>query len=231
MALETELQCLLQSFFSQNAFTENNLRALIAQLLFNGARDEVTREVINDTISEVNREISDLDFEIRRTIQQVDGKDIWVLCNTTSDHLTQLATVHTQNEIDYFKVLLNDIFVTNNTRRAETLAVAHMDAIRQAPRANLSKAQAEQALAQFVAEAWLQKSQHGYYSLTVRSLMELQGYLLATYNDNDDDDLETIKSCYGCKEFLTMVRTSLLLLAPCVSGLLTDSFFLGVSMS
>lgn len=204
MTLSVELRCLLQSFFSQNAFTEVNLRALIAELLYEGAREDVTREIILNTIAEVNIGISDLDFEIRRTVQQVDGKDIWVLCNTTSDSLTQLATVHTQNEIAFFKVLLNGMFIKNNTRRAETLAIPNMEALRDATTAGLTKAQAETALRQFVAEAWIQKSKNGFYSLTARSLMELQGYLKDTYNDNDEES-DAIKSCYACKDFLTMV--------------------------
>lgn len=214
MALSVELQCLLQSFFSQNAFTEINLRALIAELLHNGQRDDVTRETINATITTVNEDISNLDFEIRRTIDQSDSTDIWVLCNTTSDPQTQLATVHSQNEIQFFKALLDHIFVKNNTHRTELLAVAHMDAVRCANPSgggsgsiNLSKAQAETALKQFVDEAWLQKSDAGFYTLTARSVMELQGYLRDTYNDDAQDDSESagLKTCFACKEFLTMV--------------------------
>ncbi|CCG84163.1 protein of unknown function [Taphrina deformans PYCC 5710] len=203
MGLSKVLQCLLQTFFAQNALTETNLRAVIAELLHNGDRDEVTRQVIDDTIAEINNDISELDFELRRTVDQTDGRNIWVLCNTTSDHLTQLATSHSQNEIAYFKALLNYIFITNNTRRAETLAVARMDAVREASAVGLSKLSAENALKQFVEESWLQQSAQGYLTLTARTLMELQGYLKETYNENDDD-LEAIKSCYACQEFLTM---------------------------
>lgn len=204
MGLPIELQCLLQSFFSQNALTELNVRAVIAQLRYGGVREDVTGTILNETIAEINADISELDFEIRRTVRQTDGKHIWVLCNTISDQLIQLATVHTSNEIAYFKALLYEMFVTNNTRRAEVLAVASMDAVRQANKVGLSKPQAEMALKQFVAEAWLQKSQHGFYSLTARSLMELQGYLKDTFND---DGMEAIKTCHACKDFITIVST------------------------
>lgn len=210
MGLSIPLQCLLQTFFSQNALTETNLRALIAELSHDGDRAAVTEDVLNGTVATLNADISPLDFELRRTIDQqagAEGQHIWVLCNTTSDALTQLATVHPQNEVAYFKVLLNQIFVTNNTRQRETLAVASMDAVREAGRAGLTKAQAEGCLRQFVAETWLQLSPRGYYSLTARTLMELQGYLRETYNDTDhDEDGEVIKTCHACKEFLTMVR-------------------------
>lgn len=203
MGLSVELQCLLQTFFSQNALHESNLRAVLAELLKLPPSD-ITRQVVNENIDKINQDISDLDFEIRRTIQQADCSDIWVLCNTTSDSLTQLATMHTPHEIAYFKALLNCIFIKNNTKRAEVLAVAKMEAVREANEVNLTKAQAEVALDQFVSETWLQRSQAHYFSLTARSLIELQGYLKDTFNDNEDGTI-ALKSCYACKEFITQV--------------------------
>ena len=40
-------------------------------------------------------------------------------------------------------------------------------------------------LSSLVAEAWLDKSRDGFYSLTPRSLTELWSWLMATYNDPD----------------------------------------------
>lgn len=216
MGLDLPLQCLLQTLFSQNALTENNLRAVIAELVYGGNREEVTREVINETIATINEDLSDLDFEIRRTIEQIECKNIWVLCNTTSDELTQMATHHSAKDIAFFKILLELIFVKNNTRRAEVFAVSKMDAVQHSTGAGLTKAQGEAVLQQFVDESWLQQSSKGFYSPTARTLMELQGYLQETYNDEDEDEegesnnggsaAKVIKSCHACREFLTVVR-------------------------
>ncbi|KAK4099387.1 hypothetical protein N658DRAFT_170273 [Parathielavia hyrcaniae] len=59
-------------------------------------------------------------------------------------------------------------------------------------------------LSSLVAEGWLDKSEHGFYSLTPRSLMELWSWLVATYNDLDaDGDWQRIKFCEACKEIVT----------------------------
>ncbi|KAK3900357.1 Nse1 non-SMC component of SMC5-6 complex-domain-containing protein [Staphylotrichum tortipilum] len=60
-------------------------------------------------------------------------------------------------------------------------------------------------LSSLVAEGWLDKSRDGFYSLTARSLMELWGWLMATYNDADADapEWQRIKFCEACKEIVT----------------------------
>ena len=59
-------------------------------------------------------------------------------------------------------------------------------------------------LSSLVAEGWLDKSREGFYSLTARSLMELWGWLMATYNDPDSgDEWQRIKFCEACKEIVT----------------------------
>ena len=62
-------------------------------------------------------------------------------------------------------------------------------------------------LSSLVAEGWLDKSRDGFYSLSARSLMELQPWLMLTYNDNGDDDdagrWQHIKVCEACKEIVT----------------------------
>ncbi|KAK4134686.1 hypothetical protein BT67DRAFT_361529, partial [Trichocladium antarcticum] len=59
-------------------------------------------------------------------------------------------------------------------------------------------------LSSLVAEGWLEKSRDGFYSLTPRSLMELWGWLVATYNDPDaEGGWQRIKFCEACKEIVT----------------------------
>jgi len=71
--------------------------------------------------------------------------------------------------------------------------------------------QAEKVLKGLVEEGWFEKSRKGFYSLSPRGLMELRGWLIETYNDNGEEDEEEetvpkIKSCFACKEIITVVR-------------------------
>ena len=72
--------------------------------------------------------------------------------------------------------------------------------------AGLTMKEAELSLRAFVSEGWLELSPTGWYSLSPRSIAELQQYLLDTYNVPDEEGVPTdrVKSCHGCKELLTI---------------------------
>jgi hypothetical protein len=76
-------------------------------------------------------------------------------------------------------------------------------------------AQAESLLQTLVAEGWFECSKKKYYSLAPRALMELRGWLIETYNDEQDqeqdeenDDEETarqrVKFCAACRQIVTL---------------------------
>jgi hypothetical protein len=116
------------------------------------------------------------------------------------------------------------MFETNNTQNREVMAVKGMDALRlaKAPRdresavgatqntqgstaTSITQDRAEKLLDQLVEEGRFEKSKAGFYSLSPRQLMELRGWLVETYND-EDEEWQRIKSCEGCKEIVTVVR-------------------------
>lgn len=148
--------------------------------------------------------------------------------NSTSDPITQLATIHTADEISFLKRVLDAMFETYNTPRHEIMAITSMQALRlvKAPAEdrrqtqngsetqgsagqNLTIMQAEKMLKTLVEEGWFEKSR-GFYSLSPRALMELRGWLTETYNDMDGDEGDEervlrIKTCFACKEIITTV--------------------------
>jgi len=63
-------------------------------------------------------------------------------------------------------------------------------------KSNMTKSQAEVVLGSFVARGWLLKSASGRYSLSARTIMELQPYLKSTYEE------ETLE-CTSCMEIVT----------------------------
>lgn len=179
--------------------------------------EDITQEDLDNYVDTLNAHISAFDFEIRYTLHQTSKERIYALVNTTSDALTQMATVHSADEITFVKRVLDAMFETNNTPRAEVMAVTGMQALKlakapgqdsqgrrqsgtqaqgqsQAVNASLTMSQAEKVLENMVAEGWFELSQRGFYSLTPRTLMELRGWLQDTYNvdpeERDEDDEE-----------------------------------------
>lgn len=78
---------------------------------------------------------------------------------------------------------------------------------------SLTMTQAETMLTRLVEEGWFQKSIKGFYSLSPRGLMELRGWLVDTYNDEDDYNGDgqrraagrRIKFCAACRDIITVV--------------------------
>jgi non-structural maintenance of chromosomes element 1 len=164
---------------------------------------------------------------------------VYALVNTTSDPLTQLATTYTVDEIAFVKRLLDAMFETHNTRRAEAMVVSSIQAMQlakatsdgrrestnasanatatastsatnQGAAQSLTMSQAESMLARLVDEGWFEKSGKGFYSLSPRGLMELRGWLVDTYNDEDDEGhrARRIKFCAACKDIITVVSSA-----------------------
>lgn len=165
-----------------------------------------------------NAAISPFDLEIRDTLSQHDRTRIYALVNVSSDSITQLATTHTPDEIAFVKRCLDAMFETNNTYRSEVLAVRsteavrlakapagqtqHVDATQGAQAQSLTMSSAQRMLQAMVDEGWFELSKRDFYTLTPRALMELRGWLVETYNDEED---ERIRNCTACKAIITMV--------------------------
>lgn len=166
---------------------------------------------------------------------------VYALVNTTSDPLTQLATTYTVDEIGFIKRLLDAMFETNNTRISEAMVVSGIQATQLAKASgdanrrefgtqqikggaaqSLSMPQAEAILRQLVDEGWMEKSRKGFYSLSPRGLMELRGWLVATYNDEMDDGqrADKIKFCAACREIITVVSFFLQVFNPDMCSIL-----------
>ncbi|OJJ79826.1 non-structural maintenance of chromosomes element 1 family protein [Aspergillus glaucus CBS 516.65] len=166
---------------------------------------------------------------------QTDGDDtivrperVYALVNTTSDPLTQLATTYTADEIAFVKRLLDAMFETHNTMISEAMVVSGMQAMQLARVSSadagaggsrresmgtqggavqsLTMSQAETVMQQLVDEGWMEKSRKGFYGLSPRGLMELRGWLVATYNDEMDDGrrADKVKFCAACRDIITV---------------------------
>jgi non-structural maintenance of chromosomes element 1 len=228
----------LQAFLCRSTLTLESAKPIVAACSsFDDRRQispqDVTVEDLNDYIAVANRRISPLDLEIRSILHQQTRERIYGLVNTTSDAFTQLATTYTADEMAFVKNLLDKMFEGQNNRgRREAMCVSGIEAIQvgQAPKQRrpvdvednaaaqaagfLGGREVEAMLSKLVQEGWLEKSRAGFYSLSPRALMELRGWLVHTYNDDEEDEdgkkKEQIKFCRACKEIITVVRPGLL---------------------
>ncbi|CAD0090625.1 unnamed protein product [Aureobasidium vineae] len=214
----------LQSFLSRATLTFEQARPIVAAIEKAQAQDgrdiqsaDITEQDVSTYINVTNAAISPFDLEIRDTLSQHDRTRIYALVNVSSDSITQLATTHTPDEIAFVKRCLDAMFETNNTYRSEVLAVRSTEALRlaKAPAAqtqdaegtqgatsqSLTMMQAQRMLQAMVDEGWFEVSKKDFYTLTPRALMELRGWLVETYNDDED---ERIKNCSACKAIITM---------------------------
>lgn len=198
--------------------------------------ESITKDDFEGYVSMAREAVSPLDFDIRSAVHQVSKERVWAFVNTNSDPATQLATTHSPEEVAFIKRLLDAMFETYNTRRMEVMCVTEQQALKVArpPRGGARESngagrngaadeEGEPATQQLtdkglkhsevlallpglVAEGWLEKSRHGFYSLTPRALLELWGWLNASYNDPDADggDWQRIKFCEACKEIVTV---------------------------
>ncbi|KAK2873963.1 hypothetical protein FQN49_001966 [Arthroderma sp. PD_2] len=225
----------LQAFMARSTMTLEEAKPVLAAIFtVSEGREilpgDITQTDLNTYIAATNRAISGFDLEIRSTTHQTKQTRVYALINSTSDPLMQLATTYTADEIAYVKRLLDAMFESNNNSRCEAMVVSSIEAVRlarittsnsrrQSEAASqggtaqpLSMKDAEDMLKRLVAEGWLERSRQSYYSLTPRALMELRGWLVETYNDEDDEednDRDTprndkIKMCFACKEIITV---------------------------
>jgi hypothetical protein len=229
---------LYHSYYSPNGASQLCRQYTNSDLVFAEKREvlpeDVTEADLNSYIAGANTAISPFDFEIRSSLHQTTQTRIYALVNTTSDPLTQLATTYTADEIAFVKRILDAMFETYNTRREEAMVVSSMQAIQLAKPSNnnreslnrreseggatqgsgqgLTMKEAEGMMGRLVEEGWLEKSRKGFYSLSARALMELRAWLVATYNDVDEDEddagrgrIDKVKMCFACKEIVTVV--------------------------
>ncbi|OBZ75530.1 Non-structural maintenance of chromosomes element 1 [Grifola frondosa] len=145
-------------------------------------------------VSNINDVLNPLDLEFAHLLDEISGKELYALVNRKDDDVAQMATDYSPIEIAYFKAVVEQIMLAPN----ESFCVSSLVAMREVNslKSNMTKAQAEIVLGSFVAKGWLMKSKRGRYSLSTRTLLELQPYLRSTYPDE-------ILECTICLEMVT----------------------------
>ncbi|ETN46777.1 uncharacterized protein HMPREF1541_00966 [Cyphellophora europaea CBS 101466] len=241
----------LQALLARNTLTWETAKPLLAVLASiregqNVSSNDITQDDLDAYISKTNMALSPLDMEIRSTLHQLTRERIYALVNTTSDPIMQLATTYSADEIAFVKKMLDAMFdgaanrgknelmclsgiqvvqLAKNTGRRETQGDAT-----QPNQPRLTGHEAEELVRKLEAEGWLEKSESGFYTLSARALMELKGWLVETYNEDEDGQdgirLQKIKFCHACKEIITVGQRCPQSECPCrLHDICTQNFF------
>jgi hypothetical protein len=209
----------LQAFLSQSTLTYASSRPLLAAI-FSASENtdvspnDITQEDFLSYIAAANTSLSPLDLEIRSAFHQVTRERMYCLVNVEGgDEGIKLATGLGVEEVGFVKRVIDGMF-EGNTRRREGYCIAGMDAVRLAKGGSgtggLSMRDAESCLAGLVEGGWLERSERGFYSLSVRALLELRGWLVDTYNDPEEEGdgeeggQQKVRFCGACKEIITV---------------------------
>ncbi|KAG7092331.1 hypothetical protein E1B28_008692 [Marasmius oreades] len=155
-----------------------------------------TEESWDTFLKNVNNTINDLDLEFKGIQDELTGKRLFSLVNRKDDETAQLATDFTPSEIIYFKAIVEQIMSARNESFSLSSMVALGEVTALKGKINMTKTQAENVLASFVAKGWLLRSKRGRYSLSPRTLLELYPYIRGTYADE-------LLECTICHEVLT----------------------------
>ncbi|KAI0132194.1 putative DNA repair protein Nse1 [Xylariales sp. AK1849] len=220
----------LQAFMSRGTLTFREAQPILAAIFTaqEGSPTEpnqVTQEDFESFISAAQEALLHFDYEVRNTMHQVQKERVYAIVNTTSDAMTQLATLHSADEIAFVKRVIDAMFEKYNTPRMEVMCVDSMQAnkFRGAPRINpdesmadgesqaqsikgLKSTEVEAMMTAMVDEGWFEQSAEGFFSLSPRALLELRSWLIESYNDPDaePEDWQRIKFCEACKEIVTV---------------------------
>ncbi|KAI1182420.1 Nse1 non-SMC component of SMC5-6 complex-domain-containing protein [Nemania serpens] len=227
----------LQAFLARGTMTFKASQPILAAIFTEQENQvtepsQITQEDFDSYVSAASAAISPFDLEIRSTMHQIRKERVYALVNTTSDPMTQLATLHSADEIAFVKRVIDAMFEKYNTPRMEALCLDEMQANKlrvppppdndeddaangengengeaqsQAPK-GLKSSEVETVMRSMVDEGWFERSHDGFYYLSPRALLELRSWILESYNDPDAEDGEwqRVKFCEACKDILTI---------------------------
>ncbi|KAH8162571.1 hypothetical protein CIB48_g5665 [Xylaria polymorpha] len=123
----------LQAFLARGTMTFKESQPILADIFTaqEGQAVEpaqITQEDFDSYVSAASAAISPFDLEIRSAMHQVRKERVYAVVNTMSDPITQLATLHSADEIAFVKRVIDAMFERYNTPRMEALCIDEMQA-------------------------------------------------------------------------------------------------------
>ncbi|KAF9360234.1 hypothetical protein BGX34_007887, partial [Mortierella sp. NVP85] len=189
----------LQAAISRRLMTEVTALDLYSQVC-NATNERFNKDDFQNFVARLNEGLNSVELEFRSSKDEISGLVVIALTNTNGHKIAQVATGYSPTELEYFKHLLDAIVTADDEAYCISSTAALHEAGRLKNKENksisITKRDAEALLDRFVADKWFIRSTAGAYSLSMRSLLELQTYLKETYGDQ-------IQECVFCMEIIT----------------------------
>lgn len=142
-------------------------------------------------ISSINEGIRPFKMNIVKFTGDESDEPYLVLYNMVDNHITRMSKIHTESELEYFKRVISLIVFSNDGLISKNLAVNARNELHE-KNIVVSGTEAENLIARWVNEKYLNESADHEISLGVRSLVELAPYLKEYFPHN-------IYDCSLCK--------------------------------
>ncbi|GES75289.1 hypothetical protein RCL_jg8844.t1 [Rhizophagus clarus] len=182
----------LQASLSERFFTEAKAIEIYRKAYEATAIQD--QETFTEFMTTLNTKLNSIELEFRKSHNEEDGTAVWALVNTNGDEIAQMATDYSPIEISFFRRLIELIITADD----ESFSVSSITALKEVVKlkTSITKSNGEILLQRFIDDKWLSISSGGRYSLSLRSILELQHYLKKEFEDY-------ISECILCYDIVT----------------------------
>lgn len=189
MAMTKSHQLFLQTFMTHGVLNAKQVfHWLKTSTDRYGGEQKDERQQLVDFVHLINNCIKPYGMEIKKVIDEYDGANCYCLVNTTESNITLFATRYSGGELEFFKVLVEMVVLSEHGTVGSIAAVNIVDSLTK----KMTKADAEHLLKRLEKDKWISKTQNGKVFLAARTLIELEQYILEMYS-------ESVVKCNLCK--------------------------------
>ncbi|KAG0469042.1 hypothetical protein HPP92_018370 [Vanilla planifolia] len=194
---------LIQALLSRGPLKEMEFCTIFAEIT--GKNPATNKQLFNDCLLKINKELDVVQFELRAFMDQYDGNIYYGIVNNVADDQSKLGTKYSPAQIAFYKAIIEAI-VLDGTKNGcitniEALNVhledqaagkALQDNQSCIPAAfkSFSISQKEKALNQLIKDRWLSSTSDGQVGLGIRSFLDLRSW----FQNNE------VVSCEVCNE-------------------------------
>nr|CAD1817383.1 unnamed protein product [Ananas comosus var. bracteatus] len=195
---------LIQALLSRGPLMEEEFHEMFMGI--SGKNPVNNKQLFNDVLLKINKELAYVQFELRACRNQYDGKVYYGVINNVADEQSKLGTKYSVPQIAFYKGVIEAIIqdagtegcVTNiealNIRLENQVPAGQssQDSQSRIPPAfrNFTMSQKEKTLNDLIRDRWLSYTSSGKIGLGVRSFLDLRSW----FRSND------VPSCNVCNE-------------------------------
>lgn len=204
MALSWRHHVLIQALLSRGPMTEEDFHAVFAGV---SGKDPVThRQLFNEVLLKINKELAYVQFELRACQNQYDGKVYYGMVNNVADEQSKLGTKYSVPQIAFYKgvveAIVQDVTTQGCISSIDALHIqlenqvqncqSSQDTQSRIPAAfkSFTMSQKEKTLNDLIKDRWLCYTSDGRIGLGLRSFFDLRSWFFS----ND------VPSCEVCNE-------------------------------